>query len=430
MVKTNLTNQLVRSTPAEEQKLYDRLIACAQTEYPAAAMNTFRNLFIEGGRSPDAEIREALENIIKTKDIEKDFPHILNRCCHILINRWQMHPEWQKSIPELVDLLAEINQPRAVSNRSARKLRVLTQNFLKTEQYRTLQRLAQVICQHQKEKAEMANSIGKLINRYPYLYDYCLISDDSNEENRQMVNRLKVQRQRQFEVDLSHYVTYQVRLAWMARQQRKSQIVVPKSVKKVQNPTLLGDRELGAGLKRYVGKVAGDCTYKELSHNFINHTSQLQSYKGFKHDLYEYLKCGIDLNYGNNQFQKQLEQKIHNILPEANQKKPDEFLLMRTSTQLLNYLVVGGSDNLQHYVFADLITNIGASATVGLLIKILLICHKVKPFLEKKLSILFNHYESFTRDGVPWLVRVMEFLNVAFSIYFGKADVSCLRQLI
>jgi hypothetical protein len=77
----------------------------------------------------------------------------------------------------------------------------------------------------------------------------------------------------------------------------------------------------------------------------------------------------------------------------------------------------------------DLITNIGAVFTTGLLLKLVLICHKAKPLLESRLSILFNHYESTKCKGIPWLVKSLESWNVASAIHFGKVDTSPLKFL-
>jgi len=78
-------------------------------------------------------------------------------------------------------------------------------------------------------------------------------------------------------------------------------------------------------------------------------------------------------------------------------------------------------------VFIDLISNLGPTQTTGLLLKIVLICHKVKAYLEKRLAILFAHYEFSTRTGVMWLVKALENVNLALSTNFGKVDVSFLR---
>jgi hypothetical protein len=62
--------------------------------------------------------------------------------------------------------------------------------------------------------------------------------------------------------------------------------------------------------------------------------------------------------------------------------------------------------------------------TTGLLLRILLICHQVRPFLERRFSILFNHYEVASSETVAWLVNLFENINVALSLNFGSVDLS------
>jgi len=79
-------------------------------------------------------------------------------------------------------------------------------------------------------------------------------------------------------------------------------------------------------------------------------------------------------------------------------------------------------------VFVDLLSNIGPAMATGLLLKIVLICRKVKPNLEKRFSILFSHYESSKRENVQWLVQAMEHLNLALSTNFSTLDLSFINQ--
>jgi hypothetical protein len=85
---------------------------------------------------------------------------------------------------------------------------------------------------------------------------------------------------------------------------------------------------------------------------------------------------------------------------------------------------VDPSAGKQHYVFVDLINNLGPINTTGLLLRILLICQKVKPFLDRRFSLLFNHYETASSDAVDWLVKVLENVNIALSLNFGTLDLS------
>jgi hypothetical protein len=411
-------------TKDEEQVLYDYWLDRVRTDSPEELIEDFRRLFIEGRGYQEAPIYLALERLVKAKDAEIRFYHFFNRCCHILINRWQMQPTCQLAIPELVSLLENLPPARQGYHSTSNTLRHLLKNFTLSDDYVKLQRLARIISSKYSE--ETAPRVGTLINRYPYLYDHCLLSDESPREQRRTVRRIKVKTERCFEVNLSHYVTYQVRLRQVAHAPKTSE-EAGRIIQPVKNPTLLNDKELNRALKYYVSPIEGNYTYKALSQNFLANTVYSSTYKDFKNDLYDYLITSVD--YGKGQFNKKLYDVLQNTLPQWDQQKPSEFLILRTSSQLFNYLVVESGQKPDHYIFIDMITNMGVTRTVGLLLKLVLVCRKVKPHLDKRFSILFNHYEGFSRDQVPWLVKSLESLQVAFSIHFGKADLSCLRQI-
>ena len=423
---TTWTDTDIRQTSLEEQQLYDHLLYCVQVESCSQLIERFQRLFLDGARYVDPQIWLSLEKVAMDKRAEQDFRFVLNRCCHILINRWQLSPQQQGAIPELVALFENPPDPMKVQSRGARRLRQLVQLFTETEQYVTLQRLSRVM----SETAEVNNSkvVGNLIQRYPYLYEHCLLSEDSSYEHQQTVRHIQARVQRRFEFDLSQYVTYQVRRAQALRTQ--SVETLDKIIQPAKNPTLLSDRELGIALKQFVGKVQGSDTYRDIAQSFLTHTSQTTSYKEFKNDLYEYLTASIDPAYGKRQFNDRLYTHLKNTLPVSDSQKPSEFLIVRTCSQLLNFLVVESPQRPNHFVFVDLITNLGATLTTCLLLKIVLLCRKVKPYLEKRFSILFNHYETSARDGVPWLIKSLENLNIALSVHFGSADLSCLNQIM
>jgi len=427
---TTWTDSDIRQSSLEEQQLYDHLLYCVQLESPTQLIERFQRLFLDGVRYLEPEVWLALEKVAMDKRAEQEFKFVLNRCCHIVINRWQMQPQLQWAIPQLVALFENPPDPAKVQSRGARRLRQLVQLFTETEQYLTLQRLSRVMSETAEAEGNCngSNQVGALIQRYPYLYEHCLLSEDSSYEHQQTVRQIQARVQRRFEFDLSQYVTYQVRRVQAIRQ--PSTEAPERIIQPVNNPTLLSDRELAAALKQFVGKVQGPNTYRDVAQSFLTHTSQTSSYRDFKDDLYEYLTASIDPAYGKRQFNERLYNHLKNTLTQSDLQKPTEFLIVRTCSQLLNFLVVESPQRPNHFVFVDLITNLGATLTTGLLLKIVLLCRKVKPYLEKRFSILFNHYESSTRDGVPWLITSLENLNVAFSVHFGSADLSCLNQIM
>ena len=425
---TTWTDSDIRQPRIEEQQLYDHLLYCVQLDSPSQLIERFQHLFLDGVRYTEPQVWGALERLAMDKRAEQEFKFILNRCCHIVINRWQMQPQMQGAIPQLVALFENPPDPAKVHSRGARRLRQLVQLFIETEQYLTLQRLSRVMSEAAEGSGSGSKQVGALIQRYPYLYEHCLLSEDSSYERQQTVRQVQSRVQRRFELDLSQYVTYQVRCAQAMR--KPSTEAPERIIQPVNNPTLLSDRELAAALKQFVGKVQGSDTYRDVAQSFLTHTSQTSSYRDFKDDLYEYLTASIDPAYGKRQFNDRLYTHLKNTLAQSDLQKPSDFLIVRTCSQLLNFLVVESPQRPNHFVFVDLITNLGATLTTGLLLKIVLLCRKVKPYLEKRFSILFNHYESSTRDGVPWLVTSLENLNVAFSVHFGSADLSCLNQIM
>lgn len=411
---------------AQEQVIYDHLLACAQAETPEQLVDRFRKLFIQGLGYENKDVVAALNQLTAAKGAEEDFKFVINRCCHILINQWRTHPQHQSSIPDLVALFERTRGSGGgfTHMRSLRRLRSLVHDFTETEQYVTLSRLAEVFSAPSHPAGDQV-PLKQLIHRYPYLYSHCMLSDQSSLEQQDTVRQVQTQMQQKFEQNLSQYVTYRVRQSQILR------VASPEKAKRLvkpqENPTLLSDRELVGALKHYVGKVEGSYTHRDLAQSFITHTHQVRTFKDYKDSLYEYLSTSVDSSYGQRKFNNQLYNQLSNTLSDSDDQKPSDFLAIRTCSQLLNFMVVQGQKNPQHYTFIDLLSNNGPTATIGLLLKIVLICRKVKPYLEKRLAILYNHYESSTKSTVSWLVHALEHMNVALSTNFGKVDLSILR---
>jgi hypothetical protein len=413
-----------------EHELYSHLLQLVKAESPNQLIERIRTLFIDGTGYTDPAITELLETLIGSEQAAHEFNSILNRCLHILINHWQIESKTQGAVHELVKLFdAPVSSStyRFAQSRNTRKLRTLVQQFRDSEQYTHLQRLVQVVGSKPSSDSGTENSLGTLISRYPYLYLHSLLSEASTYEHQQTVLQIQAERQRQYEIDLSRYVTYKVRQAQLSRQVPPStsqRILTP-----VANPTLLDDRDLYVAVKQFAGRAEGSYTYRDLAQNFITHSSQTRTFRDFKDDLYEYLLPTIDADYGKRQFNEKLYQQIKETLPQSDAQKPSEFLVVRTCSQLLNYLVVESHQRPNHYVLVDLLSNVGPVLVIALLLKIVLVCRKVRPYLEKRFSILFNHYDAHNRDAVQWLITSLENMNVAFSANFGAADFSFLSKV-
>lgn len=416
-----------RPIPPEEQKIYDHLLYWVEWESPSELIERFRALFINGVGYPDPEIVQALHQVIASPVASEDFRFVLNRCCHILINRWQARAQSQMAIPKLIALFDAPPPTRTTSvlhSRSIHRLHQLRKQFKETEQYLTLRRLAQVLTEEAVANAGH-RPLGTLIRRYPYLYEHCLLSEDSTQEQAHTIKEIRSTMQRQFELDLSRYVTYQVRRSQlMARGMSSDSQMIRSSG---TNPTLLNDRELGQALRHYVGRIDGTRSHKDVAQSFLTHIDPSPKFAAFKDDLYQYITAAIDPEYGKRKFNHQLHHHLKNTLSDSDSQPLNDFLLVRTCNSLLNFLVADQPQHPNHFVFIDLTTNVGPILTTGLLLRIVLLCRKVKPSLERRFSILFNHYEGYTRETVQWLVQALENLNVALTTNFGSVNLSFLR---
>ncbi len=410
-----------------EQIVYEHFLYVVKTETPVRVLERFRSLFIEGVNYIDNRIWTTIETLAFERTAEQNFPLIINRCCYILVNHWQMQPSGQVPVASLVAMLANLNDVRMTYSRVVRRLRQLLQLYLQGDDYPKLKRLNEVLNGTTSAKDTVGErQLGTLINRYPYLYEHSLVTEERTFENVETIKRVQQGLRKQQETNLSHYLTYQVRRSRLKAQLGRE---AADSLPSVLNPTLLSTKELGMAFGQFAGKAEGNATYQDLSRGFVSHLQMQPIIKTFKGDLYDYIVSGVDSSYGRRSFNDRLYKTIDAILPDRDNHRLDELGLLRTCTHVLNHLVVESPRNPQHFIFMDMISNLGAVFTTGLLLKIVLICQKVKPLLESRLSILFNHYESSQCKGVPWLVRSLENWNVAGAIHFGKIDASALSFL-
>ena len=410
-----------------EQIIYEHLLHVVKVESPERVLERFRSLFIDGIGYTDGRIWSTLESLAMDKSAEECFPLVINRCCYILINQWQMQPSGQEPIAKLIDLLEHLQDIRMSYSKLVRRLRQLLKCYLNGEDYLKLKRLNIVLTATTATKAAIDDRpLGKLITRYPYLYEHSLVSEERTFENVETIKRVQRNLRQEQELNLSKYLTYQVR-----RSRLKAQfgLEAANNLPLVVNPTLLSTRELGTAFGQFAGKAEGDSSYQDLSRSFISRIDQQPRMKVFKQDLFEYIVSGIGSDYGKRSFNDRLFKTMDNILPDRDRHRLDEITLLRTCTHILNYLVVESPDRPQHFVYMDMVSNLGAVFTTGLLLKIVLICQKARPLLESRLSILFNHYESSNCSGIPWFIRSLETWNVAGAIHFGKIDSSSLLFL-
>ncbi len=392
----------------DEQILFAHFQWCVDTlESPQELITDFRNLFLGERDHSQNSVWQALGRIVDADKSDQTFPFILNRCCYILINRWRTRSRLYWAIPALIELF-EIIPQGLPSSWTAKRLRSLIQIFRETEQYRALRRIAQIYSETPLIISQpQTQTLERLMVRYPFLYEQCLLTDDSTDDQRQQIRNMRWEAQQKFNQDLSQYLAYH-------RTHPDEKIHLPP----VANPTLLSERKFRTAWKHFTGRVDGGYTYQESAKLFLKQSVQSCPYRVFKEDLFDYLNSTVEAKYGEKRFSQRLNQVLQETLPHNHSQTVNQSLLASTCRKLFNFIVVESSQNPSHFVFLDLMSNLGGSRVIGMLLKMILICRKVKADLEKRFSVLFNHYATFPQDQVTWLVESLETLNIAFSANF------------
>ncbi|HEY9811681.1 MAG TPA: AAA-like domain-containing protein [Halomicronema sp.] len=417
----------------DEQIVYNHLISWGDKESPAQLLERCNQLFLQLASYSDPQVIDALSRIVGANPSYEQFRYFLNRCCHILINRWQTHSRTHRAIADLVSLFENppVNSGKKIGGSSLfLRLQDLMEDFRNSEEYVTLKRLVRAVSEPAPSQIELGvkPALGQLICRYPYLYSHCLLAPETSHEHASTIRQISIQRQVDFEINLSQYANYLMRQMAM---ENKQTMPGTKLLPPIKNPTLLSDQELFFAVRQFVGKVEGSYSYQDLAQVFLTHTSETKSYRAFKADLYEYIIASVEPEYGKRQFNGRLYKHLmKDTFPECDSHRLTDFLIMRTCSQLFNFLVVANPQSPDHYIFIDLIANLGPIRTIGLLLKIVLLSRKVKFYLEKRFSILFNHYESLEVDEILWLVKSLENLNVAFGVNFGEVDVCLFKSKV
>jgi hypothetical protein len=410
-----------------EQIIYEHFLQVVQTETPSELLARFQTLFIEGKNYSDSRVFSTIETLISEKTAEQNFPLTINRCCYILVNHWQTQPTGNTYINQLIEILAHPTDIKSTYSKHIRRLRQLLLLYIQGHDYQMLNRLNTVLNGQTLGRDQIEQEpLGKLITRYPFLYEHALVSEERTVENVGIIKRIQQNLRQQQGANLSQYFTYQVRKSRIKAQVGRD---AAKNLIRIANPTLLPSKELGIALIQFTGRAENGKSYQDLSHGFVAQLQRKPTIKSFKRDLYNYLIAGIDSGYGKRGFNDRLHKVIEGILLDRDSQPIDEISQLRICTHVLNYLVVESAAKAQHFVFMDLINNLGAVATTGLLLKIVLICHKTKPLLENRLSILFNHYESSHCREISWLVKSLEHWHIAEAIHFEKLDASSLISL-
>ncbi|QDZ39760.1 hypothetical protein FRE64_07290 [Euhalothece natronophila Z-M001] len=416
------------SLPQKKEVIYNHLESCIKQESPEQVMTRYYTLFVQATGYENVEIRENLEKIMKSEEGKKTLFSFLSYVFYLPINYWlKQSSEVQQIIPNFVKMLENIPPFARVQTPVARRIREAVTQFNKSDSFLGLKRLQNLLTSNPTLQQDKSQPLSTLLGRYPFLYQHCLLVAESSAETKRVLKQFQQKQQGDFELSLSRYITNQVRLARLTKRYG-SPTEAQKHLTLVPNPSLLKDQEVIATLQHFISGIEGQSTYQDLAQRFIIHSAKAETFKTYKKDLYEYLIKTVDEGYGKRQLNQKLSSHLKNSLSKWDRETPNEQLILRVTNNLLKFLVVESDKNIDHYLYLDLVTNLGPTKTIGLLLKILLISPKIYPYLTSRFAILYQHYENTPRYSVHWLFKSLETLQIALTIHCSGMDVSYWRS--
>jgi hypothetical protein len=424
----SVTTSYIQTNQQVGQAICDWLAQIVQEASADEVLQDFRLLLVEGKGAVDPELAKTFEEVMlsKEKNSQRDCLKILDRACSQLITTWLSEGK-SDSISQLVDLIGEVGKNKdQIYAKLPRRLQQLWKLYLQDSYYQKLLKI-QIVVTHRSNSTTLTSPLSDLLDRYPFLYESSLLAEDTSVEYVEIVQKNKRRAQRDYEFRLSKYLTFQIRKASLKQNPDPQKLLEP-----VLNPSLLKSRDLGSSLQSFVGRSRFS---KETPYDSAcNFQSQLHSgmnFAEFKELLYRYLVSDLDPNsQAQNSFKGRLKEYLRGIIPENHAKPLDELSQVRAYTQLLNFLVIDSAERPNHMVLINLVSNMGSTATVSLVLKVILICPKAQTSLNHRLAILFNHYYVSKQEDVQWLVKLLENWQIASTIHFGKIDTSLLQKIL
>lgn len=410
-----------------EDAIYQHLQYWRHNEPAHELIERFRRLFLDGTGYEDESVAHALYRLSSQPAASREFKYVLNRCCYTLINFWYPQPRDHWAIADLIGLFDDLAAPPHPSSGNHR-LQSLLQDFVSTEQYAALNRLRQIFVSSQQPRSgepipPTEQPLAERISLYPFLYDNSLLTKDSSQEQKQNILDLRRKAETDLGIRLARFHTYSRDLGGRDLGSRDLGGRDLGNSSPTINPTLLDSSGLAEALTHYTGKLDGNRTQKDLAHWFGTYSKTARCFRDFKDEFVDYLInpiARLEPKYANNHFTRSLRQYLRETLSEFDGQQLNSFIVVETCRRVLNFLVVDSPHRPVFRNFRHLLSDIGYTLTVGMLLRVVLFCSAAKPWLERCFSVLFNLHERRLCKDVPWLVTTLEHANVALITNFSS----------
>ncbi|CAN1209818.1 hypothetical protein TUMEXPCC7403_06305 [Tumidithrix helvetica PCC 7403] len=378
-----------QSVEQAQRQIYDFFLDIVRRYRPEKVLDEFKKLFIDFTAVKYLGVFEALDRIVVAYD-ENEFHYTLKRCCYILVNNWSVINN-QAPVQALVDLFIDPILDKKTNSPKLKTLRLWLKNFVGSESYQTLKLFT---------LRQVSGGSLKWSDRYTsYLLMYQCADANSSSEQRQVADALARKIRTQFKFDLAMYTS---RLRPMNR---------PWS--SWEDPTSLGSNVIQM-VKTMLTK-RGSLSYRIFADNFIEKTSRLDCGE-FKLELCAYLGFEKDDPEISETFTVKLFENLVGFQCQYDDQPISPALMLRICKQVISYLTTQDKKQPTE-IFSILINQTNPLYFAIVLLKLVLLCGACQSFLDVRIAELIRYYSQYSEAECRSVIRFLDMLNVAFTIY-------------
>jgi hypothetical protein len=383
-----------------QEEIYEFFLSTVKLWPPEAVLAEFKNLFIANSDTINPNLVSCLYRIVLTHQ-EQEYRNTLKRCCYILINNWELHRR-SKTTQQLIQQFYDPLLHKPTISPIIQTLREWLSNFLKSADFEELKFF---VTRHEN------SSSSHWASRYtPYLLAPQYTNLANPPEQREAAKNLARQLKQKFKVDLALYTAF-------------SETAVAAK-RDLPNPTGLGEEVLRI-IKKIVAK-RGLSNQANLAKLFLRQTETLK-YKAFKRSIVEYLIFSIADFKTASLVKSLLSKKLETLYHKHDSKVINDALLLRTANRLVEYLTTEDRTT-PSLLFLELTKQGNPLTLVMLLLKILMICPKVRTHLELCVAALIRHFENEPETNCQRVILFFELFNIITTIYSGNIEYNLVQM--
>lgn len=385
----------------EEFDLYQH-VSCLAGQDSDVAIESMLNILWHANDYQDKKVRSALNRLMATPDSgEREsstqrYLFLINRCLYTIGNQWSNDPARHGALQRLILSVKETPKARA-QNPTTRRLRDLVHTYTDSELYHALQRNMHLLDVEQDIAPDREPQVvGDCFKDYFYIHVAGGVTPDIPSSLREDFSKRSIRHLLRLIEDIEVF---------------RSSYNTPNPT---PNFTRLSDADLTSAIQDYCPRRRN--SYYLQTREFVEQypSMTMREVKAESSRLVLAPLISVHPRYSKNKFSRDLREMMDSVQGDNVPNHP--LAITNLFRRLVRFLVCHEPGQLGSQYFGRLIQDVGHQAVTGMLLNTVLAFRNVRFTLETRLARLFERFETFSSESVPWLLQAFEHMNIALAL--------------